>query len=959
MTLKECNYSFNDPNFGNWDEINQKGVFARVENLNQTLDTINNLFPYAVWNYTSFQPPKQFFDNFGTYNPNGKWPYNTSSKIPFLNFKEGDNFLYVKCVNKIGNYRIFPMYFYPVYISSGGSGGVFITSDFNLSQGMIESQNLIKISYYQKDDPLNIFEAGLSQWNAVFTPNYIVNPMSSDNSYNNLINDGMYPNTELTSITYVNLTSIPSGIARSAHYFRENGHVDLYLYYPLIYFYVNSSRKISQISNSLRPSIQSLIFENKNTSKNCIITSGKCVNMLVLNPGEVINEKITLKNNYNFDLNSTILTYGIKDISQWYAGVGTFSLIDPRIKLFTKTNQKILNFSPNEVKEITMDFIIPDNVSMPFLYGESSLTRGGIAASYTPVIGYDNEGYLGFRSYDPKIVFSTEKNVPVFRVNLNLYSPTKNPNVKIYPLDYNLTFISSNELTKRVVDNFTIILNADEFIKMNNSNLPSDANGKYIPPGYDIPYTVDIPIDRSKYNENVNYLLDVFSIKNSGVFSGQTIARVETVPKFKSGESSFYSGSNQFEFANNSRNSTRYIMVFNPTFYYTEMNVSLIGLNNNFTPDFPSKIPLKPLEAKIIPITLNAVHNTWPAKDYKSSFSIKTIILDQDKNPTYNNLIYNIDLKNRSINNIDLAVVDLAFNNVDDIERISDSVELKSFWDTNGDISKNHGKGYNITLSIKEKDSGTVVDSFSLGYNISREATHFNKTKIFSNLDRIKKEYIASFSLDSLNVIGESDINDNSCENNNYKEITIPILNENPLTKECDKFQNMDLCNNKLSRSQDQQSFLCAWTSHYSSFSTEGSFCKSCSTIDRCMDYNNSFTCQLDPCQRANCNGVQKCIQSKCIWSTNLGEQKCLLKISDGGSDCIYDTNPVKTCEQGYDHAEIEYVLLSGPATCQKLESFSKQCNSVAMDFFDIKNFFIAMLAIIFIYIIIVIKNNN
>ncbi len=968
MTLKECNYSFNDLDFGAWNEAEQKGLFLRIENLNPNLDS-DNLFPATNLNYTTFQPPKPYYNNLGGYNPAGKWPYNMSSKIPFLNFKDGSNYIYIKCIHKIGNYRIFPMYYHPLYAASG----LWATQDFNLSIGIINTTTYI--NYYQNLDPISLFYRGGSQWDYAATPYYVDNQVSSKHGYSDIIGgDGFYPNTEVMTITKADITSAPSGILQSYAYFRENGHNDLYYSNPLNYFYINSPLKITIEDNSFKPTFARLTAENKNTSKKFIYNDGNT--RFLASPGDVIKVNLTLWNYNSFKLDNIIVEYEIHTENQWTRGVGTYYDSDPRIKLFlcnqihnslcnTKTyNITILNFSANEIISLVDEFTIPQNAGMPLLWAVGYLYKVG-KSGYSPiwgVIGYDNITYIGFTSYDPRIEFSREKNSPVFKVNMYLFNPSYNPNVKLYPEEYNLSFIAVDSVTGNLAENFSIFLNANEFAKMKNGNLPVDNGRQYIPPNIDIPYTAEIVVDRTKYTGNNDHILYVYSVKNSGEFAGRIIGRIEMPPRFKSGDTSFYSGSNEYGFASNSKNSTRYLMIFNPSFYDTVMNISLVGLNSNFSAEYQSLIPLKPLESKIIPIKLDANHNPWPAIDYISSFIVKTAIPDQQKTVINNTLIYNIKVKNSSINFIDLSAVDLRYKDLDDPDYLNNSVEIEAFWDIQGSdsgFSYNSGKNYNVSIILKEKISGLVVGAVDISYDFPDSMTNIKTTELFSDLDRETKEYVAMLNVDSTNNIDEFDIDENSSENNNDRQVEVLLVTSNPFNPggSCSKWLDIDFCNSKSLRPEDQQDYTCAWTSSYSSFSDTGDFCRGCSSINYCQSYINEPTCEADPCQKADCGALSSCVFPRCSWViTNTNDQKCLLNISG----CVYEFKDLKKCEQGYETWEKEYQLKTGPSSCQSsLGKITGDCERVALDFFDFRNFIMAITSIFFIYILRILSIRN
>lgn len=968
VALKYCNYSFNDPDFNIWDVTTQTGVFLEIRNVNMVtyLNDADSKTYYDTgkYSYRNYQPLRGYYTNFGTYNPTGLWPYNTTSRLPFLNLKPSGNKIYLKCVYS-SLFRIMIIEDYEFDAQPGGGGGVYASFDFNLTEDYIRnSPKYFKSTNIYSSDPLNPVLSPMSYYTSPNGNPLLVGTVSSsntyfDNEYNPdhsqsvIYSDGFWPDTEPVIISEVNLDSLKSGLLQSASYLRENGRVEVISPRRINYFYINST--ISPGEGDLMPffNFSQKSFENLNT---------KIVNIPTLyNAGEQTEINYTVYNDFNKPLSNIGFEYAVSTDTYWSKGIGTIPASENGVdKVDYFSSLPLMNFLPLEIKNFSFRYTIPNNAIFPILRSFAGIRKSSVRAPAYDIIGYDNIGYLGFDSYDPRIEFDPALNKAIFKIYMNLYVSSSNPAVTVYPNEYNISFqvfkLGTPPLNILfVAENFSITLDDNEF-----NNVIRRPNLSRNEP---IPYFFKTVLNPDKYNESGNYQVSVTSVKLTEPYKNRYIGRILTVPKFDSGNLSYYDGSNQFELAKNKRNDIKSFTIFNPTFFFRDFNISLTNFpTENYTITYIENFSIGPIKSRKIYLTINATHAIWPINNETRSFFVNVQMTDDLGNSISERLFFEIKTFEGNVSVLDLRAKELR----DDIPDTG-SCLLYAGWllDIDNDsMNINRDKIFNVTLKIKDMSGNTLSSWYeprSIGVN------NFVLTHQFNGLDRYNNDYEAVLELDPENNIAEINISKDPAKYNNNLSIVLSKTSR-PRTCSIDSDCTMLISDNTCNAAPvPPRACSCYWNSINNPYNSGGDFCRACSNIINiqlyCAGYINKKTCEADPCSAAlrlcksrkggdaNCgSAVCEWLNGECVFKMDLSETK----------KCFYRLVDKQTCEQGYNFWIKEHQLIPPPTsdlTCSpSLSQIKGKCQIMLLPFFNKYNIITAVILLVSVYFIVLKK---
>ena len=1005
MTVKECYFSYNDNSFSSWNETEGKGIFMKINNSNLNLGALESP-SYLITYYQNNQQPRAYYNNFN---------YGGNSTYPILDVKTGqENLVYIKCIFKIGNYRVYPNDFYYMY---GGNGdGLKLTHDFNLTQEIIYP-GMANYNYYTTNSNgilVNFSFYAISSYKVTDSNYYVDNKVDALPGY---LYQGFYPNTEPYVLNRINLSDSPSGIFRSYSLIREGNSV--MLFYPFYtQIYVNSS--IKNVSDYLLPIFREMIVKNENTS--IVYNSSTGTQRFLINYGDVLNTTITYKNDFNTEINVSLynhffsqaaaggLSYSGCDVTSYNLLQAENNIIIPALGYYSFQNKLIFpDKSGGKYVVAPSPFFALDVITKAGTVGGSSFIH---AAS-------DNNSYLGFRKFDPRIEIMkiAGEYKPVFKMITTLLVVDNVAwNSEVYPGDYELIveLWNSSYGVGNPKDSFTYLLGEPEFIQMGKT-CPG-VNCKLVEDVYD--YTVTIPHTNEYIEEGANgvkYNVMAYTKKKTDPFKDLKMASLQSIPYFTPGEIA-YQLDNILNFGLGSRVDSEKIILFNPTFYDNDidLNVSKWSDYENFTISFdginfeknPSEtIHLLPLQSKEITFWVNATYEPWVLNPITENLEIKahSFLNTGTGTPTEktNYLNFILDVSNESITWFNLNPLDYYPDRIyigPGLGQVNKDINVT--WKVEASESgfnNNLLKNYSVNLKLKDSSGllkKEITKKFTINENYKEESMMINYTFRTGN-------YNLEFRLDSEGDITETESSGSERETENDKSYPVIVYgncfynssngymyytNEfMSLVKDtnckcqcpyeltcvdgvgfcastsgkCNDILTINTCNDWSAHTDFA---LCGWECENGNCppnpNIASGICQNCSDIlNSCGGYNNDVTCNLDPCEKrlSDCNGLEcdSSLDYGCFWDS---DNKCKFNGTINGDYCIYNSQILKECG-GLDVDFMTINFIGSPNPPCEDKKIDYPCGDVVkLGFFDLFNILEIITILIIFYCLFIIK---
>jgi hypothetical protein len=543
---------------------------------------------------------------------------------------------------------------------------------------------------------------------------------------------------------------------------------------------------------------------------------------------------------------------------------------------------------------------------------------GGVGGLFYFKMGGDNISYLGFGTIDPRISLKRESGMfkPVFNITLELFvvHNLADYNPFILPDDYNLSI----QLWKGPVgtgenkDNISINLDQNAFIRMGKT---CPGVGCILLQG-SIFYNFDIPMKNeylADFAAGTPYKVAVFSVKKTEPFKDLKIARTAQYPYFRPGDIA-YQLDNTLYFWGNSRIDNEKIILFNPSFYKTQISLNLTAWSDkeNFTISFDGvnfqknifkTFELQPLQDYDATFYVNATYEPWISynKLEHVNFTIKAVINSTSSlENVINQLTFYLNVSNQNSPAwLNLYTTDYSprFIFLPDIGK---STKRNVFvnWSIDGNdlgFSAYSGRGYVVNVSLIDADTKVILQEFSGNYAITPGV---RKETLVFNHDFAVGDYMLNVTLDIGNAIAETDSSGSFSENDNnrlYSDLRVRgcfyNLTDNsvyyldwfdiPSKDDCSRCmcpyglicQNgLGVCSSPDGICNYADPYACNDFAYHLSVSNNDAcgwecgngpcppttnifsgVCKNCSAIkpDACMAYNNNLTCEADPCYKA------------------------------------------------------------------------------------------------------------
>ncbi|MFW6047394.1 MAG: hypothetical protein ACOCP4_06400, partial [Candidatus Woesearchaeota archaeon] len=781
FALKKCEYSFNDPDFNSWNEDTGEGVFLEVTNDNLNIGRGKE----GDYSFEVFQDEREYYNNFGSYNPDGDWPYNQTSNIPILQVDEESDTVYVNCSFKVGDYRIYPRSIYFLYLRNAKGGE--LTTDFNLSRGLIDEnadgygflpKNYIRTQFEGNKNPASRYyktgEITYSTNDSVyyFDNEYIDNPEDVSPSD---WRDGFYPNTNPNVKYKAQVGDLPSAIYHFRSAVTEANSDTSFAY--LKYFYINSS--INDVRDFLVPIVKdSSKFTNKETGDSVSVSENGYENGIDVSEGDNIKVEYDLYNPFNIDLGEREFRVDLHENGHRTGGLMGRAKSD-------KYYETINSFQSKNSKKISSSFEL-DGKSPQLLSFLITFTEGDHFGRWWTGVGSDNTKYLGFMGLDPKIQFTSQG--AVFNMTTDLFVPRYygNKNIEINPGEYKLLYElyrkKENSVDKKV-DDFEVVLDDERFNKMGINSIEEQER---------IPFSKIFEIKDSY--EQGEYYVKVFSIPISedNRYEGEKVSTLNVEPEFESKFLIYPVEETEVVYGTDVKSNDIFVDVFNPTFYNQEINVSIKNLNNaNYSYSEPKTINLKPLGDKRISFEINATHDPWPSNEIERTFELNAEMSGEDLS---SNIGYDLFVYSENIERVDLIAENIDLDCDDCL--IDSSFDITNSW--RSEVSESNsalGSEYNSSLEIKNS-SGDVVKNFKKEFSLN------NDPDIGWDIENIdisdSGDYEAHLIIDSEDSINEGytdDDNFHELEDNNNFSSTFKVI-EHGSDEDCDSFSGFRGCLN-------------------------------------------------------------------------------------------------------------------------------------------------------------------
>ncbi|MGV8151534.1 MAG: hypothetical protein ACP5OG_00480 [Candidatus Nanoarchaeia archaeon] len=1054
MTVKSCEYSFNDLNFGSWIDTEQKGVFMKIENTNLNLGATENA-EYINTTDDKFKIP--YYNNFGS---------GGTSDIPIINVDYSkDNIIYIKCKYKVGEYQVLINKDYYALYSS-----IYLTHDFDITTGLVSNgPNPPKTENYNyyKDSILTDLIKNYSYYSyplMTFQDNTIERFYNGYDTYtgqeasNMLYSRGFYPNTEPEVVSKVDLKAknVTSGFVIFDSRVNENSAQPLFTPSFKGYMYIKSTlnnaahfikpRFIDVTSNQIK-----VIGPDATISA---IGNGCTKDCALVKNSSVIDITLSAKNDFMVPLDNTNISVLIYSPISMGVASKPAPTLDVQMPYFLESY--LINLAPiaqesvNFKKNISS---IPGFKSMifPQLYASLVTKRAGSTTTQSFRIGGDDVDYLGFGRIDPKIqmIEYEGKILPGFNLNVQLYVLNNFYGAQsINPRDYYILIeVYNNSLqtgtTKARIER-PLEISLNEEVLMD--------------------YSEDIPINedmKEEMKKGANYTVAIFSRKKTGDFTSKKIATNTVIPYFVPGDLAYVDG-NTFVFNPSSKVDSKIISLFNPNPQPIKITLKPTDLSDpsNFLVGYDGEhfyswnndnskkeVILQPFEDEKVQFYVNAVYYPdWVTEDKKENLKLELstdlggkkmnmnfdLIVDKEirnyfdfHTPVVENQLYVDPCKDSSTSE---------YGSSNGTQSLNISWKVKGLF-TNGNILYN-GQKYKVNIKILKETNGELVKEETKEYTIGSDSvSSINYEYLESTLishDFKNGKYIAIVELDSENKISELNkdrldtynpeinnieidfkvllngcaINTQSDSNNLIYYLGSPIndaLFANPMPG-CDKcgyccsglslkcvtnnggytFCSSDLpggnektCSKKGSPDECLAAGLfCLWN-----FSGDGVYktsppdvdnspgkCLGCSEImesNTCGIYNNRYTCQKDPCGKAENEKNYICnllVGDKpdfcnvgsvpgCYWDSS--DNKCKISFGycvwDVGIDDCSPKDPYKKKVVTYTPKGVQYSGTTLPCTQGGFTVYA-DCPGSELGFFDYYNLVYSLIILVLGY---------
>lgn len=961
VAIKECLVSFNevpDSNgnvaFAPWNDATNSGVFMKIENKNLVLgesQTSNYIYTF----YQNNGQPRQYFNNTAV---------SGSSFIPILNVKEGgNNKVFINCTFLVGSYNVVLQDFNLMY--NGDDWGLHLTEDFNLTQNIFSERNKLnrgvfttKISdnnilnnyFYEYLPPSFSLSPVYSFFDNKINPVlYNYDPLYSASHYNTRV---FFPNTYPVAIQNIPISNFPTGIFRSYSLIRENGNQAL-LDFPRIIFYINNSRPSVKISDFFVAEIigyHSDVLKKDGSVHNfpeyvytssCSLNDDSCY---VVEEGDVFRYNLTIKNNFNLATSGSVRVFLASDL-YWTGGVGSGTSV-PYLSM-----AKDFSFSidPFEEKSFFSEFVIPKEgkYAYPVLgvvsYIYPKAVSPGRGASSYMWIGGDKIDYLGIMRFDPRISikFNPDGSYnPVIDMSAELFSyknriPTSVYVPSIEPYEYSLYVRLINQ-TGAIKDNIDYLLDESAFESMGLCSsgvcsLPTDQKKEF---------NFSIPIKREYFQDALNgevYKIRFYTNKTTNPFGG-LFASNKVDSYFKPGDIVYPLDTNLY-FYNNSRIATGRVLLFNPSFYESDFNLTIKSISSNkFNISYQKSVHLYPLQSLEMDVSFNTTFSPWV-----SSLENHAMVLEVSSSINSGDSVSKVTsevpfkmvlspLNSGSWCNFyptGISPLEINF----DYDGSEKKEEITASWTIlSSSVNPNLFKNYTVNVSVIDNSLNSVLYSFLRNFTMDSSQT---KNLTFNYTFSSNVSYSVSIHIDYFNVLTKSDASgiksisqlreDNlrkyaiymrvdGCYHNltTNRIYTKDILGNSvysdcskcssvcekkglscqrgmcfdPFSFNCANYKTISSCNDLTKVSGD----WCAWNSN------SNTKCSACGSImNSCSAYDNQETCNLDPCNKSSRDSIN--FKSdftkgyKCSWVNN----KCTFSYDS----CSYEISVISSCDAG------------------------------------------------------------
>ena len=541
IAVKECIYSYNDRNFGAWNDIEQKGVFLSLKNSNNNFGPGQN----AVYTYnTTLQPGRLYYNITSTTSE--------ISKIPMLQVRNDlENMIYLNCTyitNPISGV-FFPTTFQAACGQGCGySSGLLFTHDFNLSENIL-LQNTAMTNYKSYSLPAGYSGApvyaylskqqNIPQSLIYFGDNRIDAPTVNQSIF---IKNGIYAGTEPNVLSQLNISTIASGLFSFVTLHIENGGewlIDGQSWWRFL-VYINSSK--NALSDVLIPQPTSAIFTRNNieSTLGCDVANPLPLTCLRLSIGDLLNASYSYYNPFTIELTSLNFVSGYESAGGGN-GIG-WPWPGTTVAFFGQG----INHPPGVSIPAGLTYLLRDSASIPSnaffatIFTQSSVRRGtapSISTWYNPIGGSEGK-YLYFGKLS--IYLSLIQGKPSFNVSVNLHvlpsifgvvnvTYDRATGKEEYALEMKIIQAWPNG-TKKEFENFTISLNESVF----NSQFPGK-QALYSGVGNETPFSFIIPItDKYAGNPGSDYYPIGFTImRQTPPLLDQVVATFTSSPKAK------------------------------------------------------------------------------------------------------------------------------------------------------------------------------------------------------------------------------------------------------------------------------------------------------------------------------------------------------------------------------------------------------------------------------------------
>ncbi|MGV8151627.1 MAG: hypothetical protein ACP5OG_00965 [Candidatus Nanoarchaeia archaeon] len=1027
MTIKSCIFSLNDENFGDWNAQEQKGVFIKITNKNLDLGTKEN----ANWEMISYTGQNNYFNEYPDENQG-------ISNIPILPVEESrENIIYTQCELKIGDYRIFPTSEFN-FLYGKSSYGLRATNDFKLTKDLIlaesASPNTLNYNYNQIKKMYGDVQSKFSYHNqstylAADEVYYFNNGIEEGSTNQDLTSKGFYKNKDAVVKTKMDIKNMPSGLFTSVFLLKESGRADLINFTGTEhYFYINSN--INDIRDYLLPTYSLTAGNNIvncnllkfeiisslnpasvgkksckfycNTDNNKKDNDGDC---LSISPGDTISITQKIQNDFNVDLNEATI------INEFTTGNERLSIgvLGTDVKVLSQEFSKDITLPPLGTESVSFEITLPekDSENIPYQYHRLRVWRSMTneknqekANTDIPIIGSDSNAYLSFGRIDSRVVLKPKDQSyePYLDTKVLLYEDNYAKNIPINPQDYSFLV--------KILDNTTEAKDV-HIINEYSRSLENEVNDLNSP----LSFNFRIPLGEEYINTIVSGIkprVYIYAISNLEPFKDKIISRNQIPSTFEAGDLLYPEGK-KLEFWIDSRLNTEKVILFNPSFFETQITLKITDSPDNFVQSFDNinfnqnpqvTLTLGPLTSKKVPFSVKSIHSTadWPKSEITEHLKISAAAqiktgpsIDQTKSITSGPVEYDLIVHENNVKApswINLYATEIDPDKIelkDTTSSKQESIKLK--WMVTGSeqgFKDNKNQEYYVKASLIDKSNGGVLKTQESKFTITE-----NKEELIElPYEFSYKNYQLKIEIDETKKITETDSSSQDAESDNIKTFDLKILACNYNINE-KKLYILD--SSKTTPVLDTNCF-CTCPPGSGLVCSSGECLSPLPGIDYCKDYGSKDNCEKDPNKVANkleylrsepgfCSGKiiastdngqgEKCnvtANCKCIWDNT--QDKCISGYSTltkcSNSDtiipstfaCLLDYNFKDNCETDPDNGILITwsESLAGSTTsstlCTKSGTTQVPCpdNIPRLSFFNSFNFIISIMFIAIFY---------